>query len=517
MPCPHWEEDTLQNQARLQELQKFVQFSSESPMLCEDDVLWYYEQFLALSKAMTLACYLTDDERDTAFWCGFHPDDHIRLLPYSPDTPPHFEDVFTMARTVFSYKPEPVYMPIPVPASPLPTSLLPPPPTSEPHPSPERSPEICRPASAPPIAQHFNDLGEGDLCPQGDLGSLPGTCQGSDAHETSRTSPPLSLVSFSPLPSLTHSPSSPHAPSPSPPLLEPLPFPQSPVHPSSPPCDLLRTPSPSPFLNVLAAPSPPPPRFDSPSLLTPTPSPYPQSPTHSLSLLRTSSQPMPSPSPALPTRVSSLHDPFPIRLPSPLLSTRALSPSPLSTPDVLPIVLSPLDPVPACPLPLPPDLSPALSPSPSPVHAATSPPPSYPSLSLMSPSQPRLQLLDGLRSAPCDPPLPLAFPLPPPPRPPDPVPARTVKPQPPPAPSLSSTFPSQMFDRTPMLHQSCSLHFPPPPTLLTALVFPPSPLPRPPDPRTASSANAKPQPPTTTGHLPLYIAFRTHHQAAANQ
>jgi hypothetical protein len=71
------------------------------------------QDFTELVLSVSVSLHLTDDERDTAFWCGFHPDDHIRLLPYSPDIPPHFEDVFTKARTVFSYKPEPVYMPIP--------------------------------------------------------------------------------------------------------------------------------------------------------------------------------------------------------------------------------------------------------------------------------------------------------------------------------------------------------------------------------------------------------------------
>jgi hypothetical protein len=441
MPCPHWEEDTPQNQARLQKLQNFVQFSSQMPMLCEDDVLHYYEQFLALSEAMTLARYLTDDERDTAFWCGFHPVDRIRLLPYSPDIPPHFEDVFTKARKVFSYIPEPTYMPISIPASPLPIS---PPPLNVaiPYPSPERPPEIRRPASAPPIAQCFNDLGEGDLCPQVDLGDLPRTCHGSDAHETSRLSPPPSPISFSPSPSLAHLPSSPHSPSPSLLLLEPSPFPQSPVRPSSPPCDLSHTPSPSPPLTILATTSP--------------------------------------------------------------------ESSPLSAPDVLPVVLSPLDPVPTRPQPLPPDSSPMLSPSPSPVHATTSSPPSPPSFQLAS----RLQLLDGSCMSPRDGPLPLAFPPSPPPRPPDPMPVRSVEPQlPPPAPSLSSAFPSQPFDRTPMPRQKRSLRFPPPPTLHASPIPPLLPPLRPPDPAPVTSAKPQPPPPPVSSSTEATNVVATHHEA----
>jgi hypothetical protein len=52
-------------------------------MLCEVDVLQYYEQFLVLSELMTITGFLTSDERDTAFWCRFHLDDHRVLQPHS--------------------------------------------------------------------------------------------------------------------------------------------------------------------------------------------------------------------------------------------------------------------------------------------------------------------------------------------------------------------------------------------------------------------------------------------------
>ncbi|KAN0136766.1 hypothetical protein V8E53_005536, partial [Lactarius tabidus] len=190
----------------------------------------------------------------------------------------------------------------------------------------------------------------------------------------------------------------------------------------------------------------------------------------------TSSQPIPSHSPAFPTRLSSPHDSFPIPSPSPLLSTCAPLPSPLSAPDILPVILSPLDPIPTCLQPLPPDLPPMLSLPPLPVHAATSSSPLPPSLLLMSLSQPRLQPLNSLRSAPC-----------------------TVKLQPPPpAPSLSSAFPPLLFDCTPMPLQSCSFHFPPPPTLHASTLPLLLPLLRPPDPAPVTSAKPQPPPPPPT-------------------
>ena len=161
MPFPHWEEDTTQNQARLQKLQHFVWCSSQTPMLCEDDFLQYYKQFMALSNIMMRARFLTSEERNTTYWCGFHPDDRSRLLPYPPSTPPHFEDIFTSTCTAFSAKALSIPL-CPYPPSP-PTMLDAVPIPYHPHvpyPSPEHPPDICRPVSEPPILQRFNDLGE---------------------------------------------------------------------------------------------------------------------------------------------------------------------------------------------------------------------------------------------------------------------------------------------------------------------------------------------------------------------
>ena len=147
MPFPHWEEDTPENHARLQKLQHFIRHSSQRPMRCKDDVLQYYEEFLALSRTMILTRFLTDDERDTAFWCGFHPSDCMKLLPDQPSFAPDFVEVFRKARTVFSYEahpiPAPPSCPSPSPSPPL-TSIAVPIPLHPAalNPSPENPPEI---------------------------------------------------------------------------------------------------------------------------------------------------------------------------------------------------------------------------------------------------------------------------------------------------------------------------------------------------------------------------------------
>jgi hypothetical protein len=205
-----------QHQVMRQDLYDFVQHSSKRLKLCEADVLQYHQQFLVLSNPLVRAHYLTVEEHDTEFWYGFHPDNCTELYPHlcravprwPRDTPFDMNDVFTNAREIFMIKlpwlqkshseapntkhePANLFEPVSVLTS-LPPSTPPPPLAPTPHPSPERPPEIHRPTSAPPVTQLFNDLGEGDLCPQVDLGDLPGTCHGSDAHETPCTSPPPS-------------------------------------------------------------------------------------------------------------------------------------------------------------------------------------------------------------------------------------------------------------------------------------------------------------------------------------
>jgi hypothetical protein len=509
MPFPHWEEDMLRNQARLWKLQTFVQFSSRWPMQCEDDVLQYYKQFLALSKSMTLARYLSSDKRDTAFWCGFHLDDRRVLQPHSLDTPRHFEDVFMSAWSAFSYKPKPMYMPLPMPTSPpqffsSKPSLLPAAPHS--HPSPKRPPKICRPASTPPIAQRFNDLGERNL---------PSPSPASPAQTTpSPASPPPSpmLPLLSCLPALSSS---------LPDLLPvPSPFPQSPAHSLSLPCDSLLVLLVTSLLPVLTMFSSPCSHFDNQSLV-PTPLPFPQSSNHLLlpphSLSRTP--------PALPAlTVLTTSSP-------PLLPSDSHAPS-LPIPSPLPVF--PTCPVPTCLLPLPPNPLPMLSPSPLLIHpAATSPsPPSLPLASL-------LQLLDSSRSS---------SNLPPPllPRPPNPTPASSVESQLPPLPPMlknaSSPSPSVVVPLHPhpspcldlpsmpsksqslLLHAHATSSPPAPSHSLTSplwpldcvptacrdipppLTFPPLPLAQPPD---LIPASSEPPPPSTPSPSPPWLILAT--------
>ena len=480
------------HQAMREDLYDLVQFSSERPKFCEADVLQFYQHFLALSNPLICAHYLTDIQRDTEFWYGFHPDDcaelclHLdREFPWWPrDSPFNIEDVFMMARKVFTIKlpwrsrfeapiaqhnsepgdlfkptstPTPLLMPTPLPSISLPLALA-----TTPHPSPEHPPEIRRPVSAPPIPQRFNDPGEGDLCSQVDLGSLPGTCHGSCAPETIPLSPPSSSVLL--LPSCSPALSSP--------LPVPSPFPQLPARSSSLPCDSLLAPSVTPPLPILATSLLPPSPFVSQPLLVLTPLPLPHSPTHpTLPLRDLSHTPMPSPLwPVLATRsppLSALDNS--LTVPSRLrpVSTRPppLPPDslPMQSPS-LPLVHAPLGDLhlsphflppplafPPSPPPRPPDLMPTSSvklqppppstPSPSPLRRilATSPP-LPPSLLLASP----LQCLDGVHSSLHDPPLLLVIPLSPPPQPPDSTPATSAEPQPPPppvppAPSASAT------------------------------------------------------------------------------
>ncbi|KAF8269087.1 hypothetical protein EI94DRAFT_1799579 [Lactarius quietus] len=224
---------------------------------------------------MSLNGYLTDEERDTAFWAGFHPNDRSTLCPHLLNYPLHFADVFSSARIAFTWEIpwlqepqfevsntrdepadflEPTSMPLPTPIHS--TATLP---------SPISSPEVCCPVSAPP-APRFKDPGEGDLhSHQVDRGLLISTQHGSHACETLQ---PLPSPPHDPPPSSTHSPSL-FLPAPLPLLpklsLLPLPSPILPIRPSPLP-ELPDTPSFS-FSDII-----PPSRLPSPSISSPIPS-----------------------------------------------------------------------------------------------------------------------------------------------------------------------------------------------------------------------------------------------------
>ena len=93
-----------------QKLYDFVQYSAKSPITEEDDVHRYYRRFLILSKPLLDSQRMTDEERDGAFWWGFHPQDRAamtsRLIAKNPDHVEgdayNYNDVYKVARTVFS-------------------------------------------------------------------------------------------------------------------------------------------------------------------------------------------------------------------------------------------------------------------------------------------------------------------------------------------------------------------------------------------------------------------------------
>ncbi|KAH9164719.1 hypothetical protein EDB89DRAFT_389163 [Lactarius sanguifluus] len=94
-----------------QKLRSYVQDSARKRMYCEDDVLQYYRQFLCYSAPLVHSGHLSEEERDAAFWYGFHSEDRevlrprlISKNPFQPsDIPFHFEDVFVCARAAFAY------------------------------------------------------------------------------------------------------------------------------------------------------------------------------------------------------------------------------------------------------------------------------------------------------------------------------------------------------------------------------------------------------------------------------
>ncbi|KAH9044889.1 hypothetical protein EDB83DRAFT_2677265 [Lactarius deliciosus] len=102
---------TPRPQVMRQRLLSYVQDSSRTRMNCADDVIRYYRQFLCLGEPLVHSGHLTKEDRNAAFWYGFHPEDREvlwpRLLgknPFQPsDVPFHFEDVFVCARGAFAY------------------------------------------------------------------------------------------------------------------------------------------------------------------------------------------------------------------------------------------------------------------------------------------------------------------------------------------------------------------------------------------------------------------------------
>ena len=99
------------NRYTKQGLQDFVNLSSKARILDEDDLALYYRRFLQLSNPLYVSQKLTDDERNTEFFYGFHPDDRAildnRLFAMNPTRPtdkaPSLDDTFNAARGYFSH------------------------------------------------------------------------------------------------------------------------------------------------------------------------------------------------------------------------------------------------------------------------------------------------------------------------------------------------------------------------------------------------------------------------------
>jgi len=91
-------------------LQELIYKTSCSWMSNEDDILDYYRLFLELSTPLTEARQLSNEDRDTKFFKGFHRDDReilsgclFTMKPNHPqDKPYKLDDVFKAARGYFS-------------------------------------------------------------------------------------------------------------------------------------------------------------------------------------------------------------------------------------------------------------------------------------------------------------------------------------------------------------------------------------------------------------------------------
>ena len=92
-----------------QRLHDFVQKASQARMRSEDDVLEYYCGFDLLCKPLTDAGRITTEDRDLAFWLGFHTEDRNRMTArlfvwcprHATDEAFPFADVFDVACTTF--------------------------------------------------------------------------------------------------------------------------------------------------------------------------------------------------------------------------------------------------------------------------------------------------------------------------------------------------------------------------------------------------------------------------------
>jgi len=95
-----------QNKHIKHDIFKYVRWSMEETMSSEDNVIKHYNRFLDLADPLLDSYHLKDEECDTLFWYGFHPEDHAMILdwfhPQQTRTYLHLKQVFCTACAIFS-------------------------------------------------------------------------------------------------------------------------------------------------------------------------------------------------------------------------------------------------------------------------------------------------------------------------------------------------------------------------------------------------------------------------------
>jgi len=108
--CKEYISPTTQGRFSKQKLVELTNWSAGLPMEEETDVINYHCKFNLLSKPLLEAGQITTGKRNTFFWCGFHPKDHLALWEHfiakQPDRPKgqafDLQDVLDMAIAIFS-------------------------------------------------------------------------------------------------------------------------------------------------------------------------------------------------------------------------------------------------------------------------------------------------------------------------------------------------------------------------------------------------------------------------------
>ena len=108
-----YETTSAQSRYSKQKLHDFIHYNSWMCMCNEEDIMRYYRQFLVFCQPLIESRRITTDERDGAFWYGFHPDDREKLSPrliakfldQVVGQPYGLQDAYKIARAVFATSP----------------------------------------------------------------------------------------------------------------------------------------------------------------------------------------------------------------------------------------------------------------------------------------------------------------------------------------------------------------------------------------------------------------------------